>query len=73
MLLRPNNGGMAERMARNGVMARGMAEWSNGGFDGNGRMAGMAGMAEWRNGRMRNGPMAGMAGMKVGMVVWRKW
>ena len=65
MLLPPNNGGMAEGMACNGVMAWGMAEWSNGGIDGNGRMAGMA---EWRNGRMGNGPMAGMAGMKVGMV-----
>ncbi len=71
MLLRPNNGGMAEGMACNGVMAWVMAEWSNGGIDGNGRMAGMAGMAEWRNGRMGNGPMAGMAGMKVRMVKWR--
>ncbi len=59
---------MAEGMACNGVMAWGMAEWSNGRIDGNGRMAGMAGIAEWRNGRMVNGPMAGMAGMKVGMV-----
>ncbi len=50
ILLRPNNGGMAEGMACDGVMARGMAEWSNGGIDGNGRMAGMAGMAEWQNG-----------------------
>ncbi len=41
------NGGMSDGMARNGVMARGMAEWSNGGIDGNGQMAGMA---EWRNG-----------------------
>ena len=73
MLLRPNNGGMAEGMARNGVMARGMAEWSNGGIDGNGQMAGMVGMVEWRNGRMGNGPMAGMAGMKVGMVEWWEW
>ena len=76
MLLRPNNGGMAEGMACNGVMARGMAEWSNGGIDGNGQMAGMAGMAgmaEWRNGRMGNGPMAGMAGMKVGIVEWWGW
>ena len=63
MLLRPNNGGMAEGMACDGVMARGMAEWSNGGIDGNGRMAGMAGMAEWRNG--------GMA--EWGMVQWREW
>ncbi len=31
-------------MACNGVMAWGMAEWSNGGIDGNGRMAGMARM-----------------------------
>jgi len=62
MLLRPNNGGMAEGMACNGVMARGMAEWSNGGINGNGRMAGMAGMAEWRNG--------GMA--EWGMVQWRE-
>ncbi len=59
---------MTEGMACDGVMARGMAEWSNGGIDGNGRMAGMAGMAEWRNGGMGNGLMAGMAGMKVGMV-----
>ncbi len=73
MLLRPNNGGTAERMACNGVMAQGMAEWSNGGINGNGRMAEMAGMAEWRNGRMGNGPMAGMAGMKVGMVEWWRW
>ncbi len=73
MLLRPNNGGMAEGMARNGVMAWGMAEWSNGGINGNGRMVGMAGMVEWQNGRMGNGPMAGMAGMKVGMVEWREW
>ncbi len=66
MLLRPNNGGMVEGMACNGVMARGMAEWSNGGIDGNGRMAGMAGMAgmvEWRNGRMA----------EWGMVQWREW
>ena len=63
MLLRPNNGGMAEGMACNGVMARGMAEWSNGGIDGNGRMVGMAGMAEWRNG--------GMA--EWGMVQWQEW
>ena len=58
MLLRPNNGGMAEGMACNGVMARRMAEWSNGGIDGNGRMAGMAGMAgmaEWQNGEWSNG------------------
>ncbi len=34
MLLRPNNGGMAEGMACNGVMAREMAEWSNGGING---------------------------------------
>jgi hypothetical protein len=73
MLLRPNNGGMAEGMARNGVMAQGMAEWSNGGIDGNGPMAEMAGMTKWRNGNMGNGPMAGMAGMKVGMVEWREW
>ncbi len=73
MLLRPNNGGMPEGMACNGVMAWGMAEWSNGGIDGNGQMAGMAGMAEWRNGIMGNGSMAGMAGMKVGMVKWREW
>ena len=64
---------MAKGMACNGVMAWGMAEWSNGGIDGNGRMAGVAGMAERRNGRMGNGPMAGMAGMKVGMVEWREW
>jgi hypothetical protein len=68
MLLQPNNGGMAEGMACDGVMARGMAEWSNGGIDRNGRMAGVAGLAEWRNGRMGNGPMARMAGMKVRMV-----
>ena len=73
MLLRPNNGGMAEGMACNGVMAWGMAEWSNGRIDRNGRMAEMAGMAEWRNGRMENGPMAGMVGMKVGIVEWWGW
>ena len=75
MLLRPNNGGMAEGTARNGVMARGMAEWSNGRIDGNGRMAGMAGMAEWQNGEWsnggngrnegRNGQMVGMARMMI--------
>ena len=57
-------------MACNGVMGQGMAEWSNGGINGNGRMAGMA---ECRNGRMGNGPMAGMGGMKVRMVEWWGW
>ncbi len=60
MLLRPNNGVMAEGMGCNGVMAQGMAEWSNGRIDGNGRMAGMV---EWWNG--------GMA--EWGMVQWREW
>ncbi len=62
MLLRPNNGGMAEGMACDGVMAWGMAEWSNGGINGNGRMAGMAGMAEWRNGGMAEWSNGGNGG-----------
>ncbi len=62
MLLRPNNGGMAEGMACNGVMARGMEEWSNGGINGNGQMAGMAGMAEWQNGEWSNGGNGGNEG-----------
>ena len=61
-------------MACNGVMAWGMAEWSNGAIDGNGRMAGMAGMAELRNGRMaewRNGGMV-IEWRNGGMVIeWR--
>ena len=52
MLPWPNNGGMADGMARNSLMAGGMAVWSNGRIDGNGLMAGMvmAGMVEWQNG-----------------------
>jgi hypothetical protein len=72
MLLRPNNGGMAEGMACNGVMAWGMAEWSNGRIDGNGRNGGMAEwqIGEWSNGgnggnEGRNGQMVGMARMMV--------
>ncbi len=59
MLLRPNNGGMAEGMACNGVMARGMVEW---------QMAGSMGMVKWREWReWQNGGMA-----EWGMVQWRE-
>ncbi len=77
MLLRPNNnGGMAEGMAWNGVMARGMAEWVKWRIDGNGGNGGMAewlngGMAEWRNGGMAEWRNGGMA--EWGMVQWREW
>jgi hypothetical protein len=45
MLLWPkNNGGISDGMAWNGVMAHGMAEWSNGRINGNGQIVGMM---EW--------------------------
>ncbi len=51
------HGRMADGMAdQNGGMADGMVEWSSGG---NGRMAGMAGMAEWQK-EWQNGKMAEM-------------
>jgi hypothetical protein len=62
MLLRPNNNGeMAEGMARNGVMARGMAKWVK-----------WRDQWEWREwqewGEWWNGRMA-----EWGMVQWREW
>ena len=36
-----NNGRMSDRMVWSGVLARGMAEWSNDGINGNGEMPGM--------------------------------
>ncbi len=53
--------GMADQ---NGGMADGMVEWS---YGGNGRMAGMAGMAEWQK-EWQNGKMAEVATYVLFMV-----